>query len=171
MIDLATIALAEGQPTVLKAAGIGDYAHPVYGKLQFTRERLQRLADSVNRRARGISLAIDYEHGKDPRMGKRAAGWLQGADVRQDGLYLGVSCNDEAKREIRAGRWQYLSPEFGDCQDPRTGVKTPDVMFGLGLTNRPFLKDLGEIAASEEGAKRRKEIDLHEQYRRSEERR
>src|SRR6266516_7115047 len=134
MIDLTSVKLSEGGATVLKAAGIGTYDHPLYGTLQLTRERLGRLAESVNRRARGISLAIDYEHGQDHRMGKRAAGWIDRAEVRHDGLYLSVSFTAEAKNEIRSGHWKYLSPEFGDWEDPRTGVKTPDVLFGAALT-------------------------------------
>ncbi len=154
MIDLSTMTLSERSFTWLKAAGLGEYQHPVYGTLTLNRERLQRLADSVNRRARGISLAVDYAHRQDPSKGHRAAGWIDRAEVRSDGLYLAVSFTDEAKQEIKAGHWKYLSPEFGDWKDPRTNMTVPDTLYGLALTNRPFLRDLGEIAASEDATRR-----------------
>ena len=163
-IDLSTIALSEGANWI-KAIGFGRYQHPVYGELDFTRQRLQRYADNVNRRVRGIDLSVDYEHRTDPTKGKKAAGWIQKAEVRNDGLYLSVSWTEEARNEIRAGHYRYWSPELLDTwQHPQTGETHHDVLAGGAVVNRPFLKDLGAIAASEDGAKRRKELDLHEQY-------
>jgi hypothetical protein len=40
----------------------------------FTRERLERFAENIRRRARGIDLAIDFEHRQDPAKGHKAAG-------------------------------------------------------------------------------------------------
>lgn len=149
MIDLSTVRLTEAR-TWLHAFPLGRYLHPVHGPLVFTRERLQRIADGVNRGIRGVALALDYEHRGDVAKGGKAAGWIDWAEVRGDGLWLAVNFTAEALAEVRAGAWRYLSPEFAPSwTNPRTGQEHVDVLLGGGLTNRPFLRDLAPIAASE----------------------
>jgi Mu-like prophage I protein len=128
-------ALAEG-PVWLHAFPLGEFHHPMYGRLVFTRERLQRFADNIRRRIRGIDLAIDYEHGQDLAKGRRAAGWIVGAQVRADGLWLLARFTDEARREIHAGHWRYLSPDYQDEWTDARGQRWRDVLFGAALTNR-----------------------------------
>jgi hypothetical protein len=149
VIDLSTVRLTEGRAW-LHAFPVGRYVHPIHGELTFTAQRLQRIADGVNSGVRGISLALDYDHRGDVSKGGRAAGWVDGAEVRSDGLWLSVSFTAQAAAEIRAGEWRYFSPEFAPTwTDPRTGVVHTDVLLGGALTNRPFLRDLAPIAASE----------------------
>jgi Mu-like prophage I protein len=149
VIDLQTVRLTEGR-SWLHAFPIGTYQHPEHGLLTFTPGRLQRIADGVNRGIRGIALALDYEHRGDAAKGGKAAGWIDWAEVRSDGLWLSVNFTAGALAEVRAGEWRYLSPEFHPSwTDPRTGVVHTDVLMGAALTNRPFLRDLAPIAASE----------------------
>jgi Mu-like prophage I protein len=148
-IDLGTVGLAEDRPTWLHAFPLGRYVHPVHGELVFTRERLERLAEGVNRGVRGITPALDFDHREDRAKGGKAAGWITAAEVRADGLWIAVEWTEEALGEVRAGAWRYLSPEFGDWTDPRTGVRHRDVLLGAALTNRPFLRDLAPVAACE----------------------
>jgi phage I-like protein len=149
-IDLAGVALSEGRPAWLHAFPVGTYRHPTHGELVFTRERLERFAENIRRRARGIDLAIDYEHRQDPAKGHKAAGWITDAEVRGDGLWIAASFTDEARREVRAGHWRYLSPEYLDTWTDNQGRNWQDVLLGAALTNRPFLKDLAAVAASEQ---------------------
>jgi hypothetical protein len=148
-IDLGGVRLSEDRPTWLHAFPLGRYVHPIHGELHFTRERLERIADGVNGGVRGITAALDYDHREDRAKGGKAAGWIEAAEVRPDGLWIAVRLTAEALAEVRAGAWRYLSPEFGDWIDPRTGVQHPDVLLGAALTNRPFLRDLAPVAASE----------------------
>jgi phage I-like protein len=150
-IDLGGVRLSEDdRPTWVHAFPLGEYHHPVHGRLVFTHERLERLAAGVNGRSRGIDLAIDYEHRGDVAKGARAAGWITAAEVRADGLWLAVAFTDEARREVRAGAWRYLSPEYQDTwTHPQTGVRHRDVLLGAALTNRPFLRGLAAVAACE----------------------
>ena len=149
-IDLRGVSLSEKDLTWLHAMPVGTYDHPVYGELSFTSERLQRFADNVKNRIRKIDLDIDYDHKQDSSKGSKAAGWIKDAEVRNDGLWIGVTFTERAKEEIDAGEWKYLSPEFQDHWTDASGTKYDDVLLGAGLTNRPFLKDLLPIAASEE---------------------
>jgi hypothetical protein len=148
-IDLGRVRLAEDQPTWLHTFPLGRYLHPVHGELHFTRERLERIADGVNVGVRGITPALDFDHREDRAKGGKAAGWITAAEVRPDGLWIAVEWTTEARGEVRAGAWRYLSPEFGDWTDPRTGIRHRDVLLGAALTNRPFLRDLQPVAACE----------------------
>jgi phage I-like protein len=148
-IDLGRVRLAEDRPTWLHAIPLGRYLHPTHGELLFTHKRLERLAEGVNRGVRGITPALDYDHREDRAKGGKAAGWIEAAEVRPDGLWIAVTFTDEARAEVRAGAWRYLSPEFADWTDPRTGVRHRDVLLGAALTNRPFLRDLAPVAACE----------------------
>jgi Mu-like prophage I protein len=148
-IDLGGARLSEDRPTWLHCFPIGTYRHPEHGALTFTRERLERIADGVNDGVRGITPALDFDHRTDVAKGGKAAGWIEAAEVRADGLWIAVRLTAEALAEVRAGHWRYLSPEFGDWSDPRTGVRHSDVLLGAALTNRPFLRDLAPVAACE----------------------
>jgi len=128
------------------ALPIGEYEHPVYGKMSFTPERIRRFAQSVKDRIRGIDLDVDYDHKAN---GGQAAGWVKDADVRSDGLYLQVDWTPRASEAIQNKEYRYFSPEFDDEWTDASGVKHEDILFGGALTNRPFLKDLLPVNLSE----------------------
>jgi len=128
------------------ALPVGKFEHPVYGPMDFTADRIQRFADSVKQKVRGIDLDIDYDH-KD-QTGK-AAGWVRDADVRTDGLYLQIDWTSPAAEALRNREYRYFSPEFDDEWTDGAGVKHTDVLFGGALTNRPFLKNLLPVNLSE----------------------
>lgn len=130
----------------IHAAPIGTYKHPLYGKINFTAERVQAFAQNVMDRVRGIDLAIDYSH----KSGDKAAGWVRQAEARPDGLWLLVEWTKAAADAIRNKEYRYFSPEFVDeYQDAKSGDKFKNVLLGGGLTNRPFLKDLLPVNLSE----------------------
>jgi hypothetical protein len=104
----------------------------------------------VNGGVRGITPALDYDHREDRAKGGKAAGWVEAAEVRPDGLWIAVAFTAEALAEVRGGAWRYISPEFvTEWTHPRTGVRHTDVLLGAALTNRPFLRDLAPVAACE----------------------
>src|ERR1700712_733268 len=72
----------------ITAMRVGEYQHPVHGKISFTPDRLKRFADSVKNKVRGIELDIDYDHKTDPTKGNEAAGWVKDAKVEGDSLQL-----------------------------------------------------------------------------------
>lgn len=135
-----------GDTSWIQALPIGEYEHPVYGKMNFTPERIRRFAQGVQAKVRGQDLDIDYDH---KAQDGKAAGWVRAADVRPDGLYLQIDWTDRASEAIRAGEYRYFSPEFDDAWKDSAGVEHQDVLFGGALTNRPFLKDLLPINLSE----------------------
>jgi hypothetical protein len=147
--DLIGVSLDENNRVWIHAARPGHYQHPVYGDLDFDDERLKRLSDSVKLKIRGIDPDIDYDHKTDPVMGKKAAGWVKDSDVRPDGLWLLVEFTDAAAKSIKEKEYRYFSPEYHQAWTDAQGKEHKDVLFGGGLTNRPFLKDLLPINLSE----------------------
>jgi hypothetical protein len=133
----------------IHALPIGEYEHPVYGRMNLTPEKVSNFALSVKTKVRGVDPDIDYDHKQDPAKGNKAAGWVKDAEARADGLYLNVAWTPEAKAALKSGEYRYFSPEFDDEWTSPTGQKFEDVIFGGALTNRPFLKDLAPVNLSE----------------------
>lgn len=149
-VDLAQVQLSDSNGTPMseiQAMPFGEYDHPVYGKIKFTEDRLKRFADSVNNRVREVDPDIDFEH---KQFTGEAAGWVRSAAVTENGLKLSVAWTEKGAQAIKNREFRYFSPEFADeWTNPKTGQKFEDVLFGGGLTNRPFLKDLMPVNLSE----------------------
>jgi len=132
----------------IQAMTLGTYEHPDYGKIEFTADRLKTFADGVNKRITGVIPDIDYDHKKRTDI---AAGWVQQAEVRDDGLWIFVEWTPKAYEAIKNKEYKYFSPEFVDSwTHPKSGQTFSDVLRGGALTNRPFLKDIKELQLTEE---------------------
>ena len=146
------------------ALSIGEFRHPFWGKISLTAARMKRFAANLNNRVRGIDIAIDYDHNA---FGE-AAGWVQKAEARDNGLWLFVEWTKTAADKIRNREYRYFSSEFVDEYEDEQGQTYKDVILGGGLTNRPFLKNLLPVNLSElYGNPQRKEnkLELSEQLR------
>lgn len=131
----------------IQAMPLGEYEHPLHGKIEITPERIQRFAANVKAQVRGTDLDIDYDHKAKT---DEAAGWVKDAEARPDGLWLAVEWTKDALTKIKNKAYRYFSPEFVDSwTHPKTKQKYNDVLFGGGLTNRPFLKDILPINMSD----------------------
>ena len=131
----------------IQAMPLGKYMHPMHGVIDITPERVARFADNVNKGVRGQALDIDYDH---KQHNGKAAGWVQKAEARPDGLWILVEWVKEAWDDIKSGAYRYFSPEFVDeWVHPASQSKFNDVLFGGGITNRPFLKGILPINLSE----------------------
>jgi hypothetical protein len=147
--DLSAIKLSDDNKSWVHAARPGTYQHPQYGKIEFTFDVLRSLADSVNNKVRGIDIDIDYDHKSDAAMGGKAAGWVRETRVDNDGLWLHVEWTETAAKAIKSKEYKYFSPEFTDEWVDPNGTKHTNVLFGGGITNRPFLKNLLPVNLSE----------------------
>lgn len=149
-VDLNSVQLNESNGSYtswIQAMTTGTYHHPVYGDISITMERIRRFAQNIKDKVRGIDLDVDYDHKE--RNGE-AAGWIKQAEARSDGLWVLVEWTKEAAEKIKNKAYRYFSPEFVDeWEHPKTKQKFRDVLFGGGITNRPFLKDIQPINMSE----------------------
>jgi hypothetical protein len=152
--DLSAITLDEsgdGPATSwVQALKIGSYNHPVFGEITIDDARSHRFAAHANARVRGIDMDVDYDH-KARR--DDAAGWVVQTEARPDGVWYLVEWTDEAAEKIRRRQYRYFSSEFADeWTHPETGVTYQDVLFGGGITNRPFIKGMVPLNLSESEA-------------------
>jgi phage I-like protein len=149
LVDLRTIKFDDGDDEVrwIQAMPLGTYDHPLHGQIDITPERVQQFAANVNNRVRETDLDIDYDH---KATGGDAAGWVQTAEARPDGLWVAIKWTKTAFQKLKEGAYRYFSPEFVDeWKHPKTGIVHKDVLFGGGITNRPFLKDILPINMTE----------------------
>lgn len=118
-------------------------------KLPFDAKIAERIIKKFD--DQGVELPIDYHHtttsveeGKFSRA--PAAGWIKGLEfVEGEGLYAtGVRWNDDAKREIEARKFQYISPVI--LIDKETGVI--EQLHSAALTNRPRTKGMPKLIAA-----------------------
>jgi len=151
LTELTGITLDEGDDvfvSTFQAMPYGEYDHPIYGKITLTPEKAQEIANNVNSGVRGQDLDIDYDH---KQYGGEAAGWVKGAKADpRDGLLLTVEWTKKAGKLIKEKAYRYFSPELTDeWKHPSTGVVHKNVLFGGGITNRPFLKGILPLNMSE----------------------
>jgi phage I-like protein len=150
LVDISQLQFDETGPAPtswVQAMHHAEYTHPFFGKIKFTPERTKRFAENVAANVRGHDLDIDYDH---KATSGKAAGWVKEARADDAGLHLLVEWTPEAVAAIKAKEYRYFSPEFADeWKHPSTGKKFKDVLFGGGITNRPFLKGMSPLNLSE----------------------
>jgi hypothetical protein len=149
LVDMSSVELNETNDVTsswIHALPIGEYSHPIYGKMSLTLDRIKRFADGVKNKIRGIDPSINYNHdNKDV-----ASGWVKDAEARDTGLWLFVEWTKNAVQKIKDKEYKYFSAEFADKWKDPTDKEHTDVLMGGGLTNRPYMKNLVPINLSED---------------------
>lgn len=128
---------------------VGSFQHPKYGEFDITTAILAEMKRNFDAHIRGIDIALDYFHESD----KKASGWLRDLTLSEDGeeLWGDVDWTLNARKMLSERELRYFSPDFAfEWTDPESGKTYNNVLFGGGLTNRPFVKDMAAIVASEE---------------------
>ena len=83
-------------------------------------------------------IVVDYDHQAlavmEPKSGKtaKAAGWVKGVEVRDDGIWADIEWTAAAAEAIRNKEYRYLSPVVP--HDAKGNVK---MILGVSLTNVP----------------------------------
>lgn len=146
--ELSAITLDEGSNSSwIMALKVGTYQHPLFGEIDINAERAQAFAQNANAKVIGKDLDIDYDHKKRR---DDAAGWVSATEARADGVWYQVEWTEEAAKKIKSREYRYFSAEFADMwTHPESGRIYSDVLFGGGLTNRPFIKGMVPVNLSE----------------------
>ena len=151
-IKLSSAAMSPGPgPTAVspdvQILRVGSFKHPKYGEFEITPTILLEMKKNFDDKIRGIDIGFDYFHESD----KEASGWptelyLLNEDTE---LWAKVDWTPKAQRMLYERELRYFSPDFAfKWTDPESGQEFNNVLFGGGLTNRPFVKDMAAIAAS-----------------------
>lgn len=137
-----------GRSPDVQVLRVGKFKHPKYGAFEITKALLAEMKTNFDNRVRGIDIAFDYFHDSD----KDASGWPTKLYLNEDGseLWANVDWTPTALKKLGEREIRYFSPDFAFVwKDPESGVTYNNVLFGGGLTNRPFVKDMAAIVASE----------------------
>ncbi len=147
-----TIKLNEGDavkvPSELQVLRTGSFNHPTYGKFDITTAVLAEMKANFDVNVRGVDMAFDYFHDSD----KEAAAWVKDLTLKDGGneLWATVSWTPKATQKLSDREIRYFSPDFAfQWTDPETLTTFNNVLFGGGLTNRPFVKEMMAIVADE----------------------
>jgi Mu-like prophage I protein len=147
---LPKIELEEGESSVstLQVLPQGKFKHPWYGDLDFSEPRLRTMQRNFDRKVLGIDVMVDEGHDRS-----KALGWFKGLKhrnrhvingVEYAGLFAEIEWNDLGRDLLERDIYRYFSAEVGSYTDA-TGKKYTDVVFGGGLTNRPFFKQMPAV--------------------------
>jgi len=131
---------------------LGDFEHPDYGELHFTRSKLKEFQSNFENRTRKIDIALDVDHlASSPKTDSRATGWIECLQYREAmgdipaGLWGQIDWTPYGAAFISNREYRYFSPEFGTYTDEENGKSFDNVIIGGALTNRPFLKVMPAI--------------------------
>lgn len=122
----------------------GEFDHDFHGEMIITQDLLREMKKNFDDGVRGIDLAVDYAH----ESWAEAAGWIKNVILKEhdNELWIQVKWTDEATEKLNDKRLRYISAEFDtNYKDSETGKKFGAVLFGAGLTNRPFIKKMPPI--------------------------
>ena len=145
----SSVKCAEGKvPSEVQVLRVGKFSHPVYGQFEITKQVLAEMKANFDLKVRGIDLAFDYYHDSN----QDASGWVKDLQLKEDGneLWALVDWTPKAQQKLSDRELRYFSPDFAfEWQDPETQTTFNNVLFGGGLTNRPFVKEMQAIVAAE----------------------
>jgi len=126
------------------------YAHPEYGEIDFTKDVANEMASNFTGNVLEREVTWNYDHGKDPSKGTKAAATVQAVEVRDDGFYVGLKPTPTALKEIQDGEWRYVSVErLPEWDHPTSGDSFKNVLWGGAFTNTPFAKGIAPINLSD----------------------
>jgi hypothetical protein len=131
----------------------GQFKHPWYGDLDFGATVLRSAKRHFDAKLLGTEIMVDENHDRG-----QALGWFRSVDVGElelngqshNGLHALVEWTPKGRQLLSDGVYKYFSAEFGSFTDS-TGKKTANVLFGGGLTNRPFFKQMPAVRFDEDG--------------------
>lgn len=143
-------------PKRVQVLRVGKFSHPTYGDLDITPAMLAEFKKNFDAKVRRVDPAIDYKHENEDV----AAGWPKNIELSDEGnslWFTDIEWTPNAEKVLRDKEFRYFSPEFvTKFTDPETKKVYNNVLFGGGLTNRPFIKDmapitkLGEVVLAED---------------------
>lgn len=128
----------------------GRYRHPVYGDLDFSPEKYERIVANFKNGVYQERIPVNAEH---DGQASGALGWIVDMRLADGGAVdARVEWTERGRSLIADDRFRYVSAElFDSWSDPVSGDAIADVAVGLALTTHPYFKEsvLRPLAASE----------------------
>lgn len=139
-----------GKEYLLKipVAKVGTWKHPVYTEVSFTSEDLDDILSNFNQSELGFEPPVYFGHSAGD--GTPAQGYLQKLEREGDILFGYWQVNKEAYRLVEDEVYRYSSAEIIlNLTSKATGKRIGKAIYGMALTNIPFVPDLPKIQALE----------------------
>ena len=150
LVDISNIELEEKdgkKSSWIEIFREGSWTHPKWGLIEGTKKLFNDFIDNWKNNVLGRDIAIDRTH--DPSEG--ATGWVKDMKIVGDKLKALVEWTPWGIELIEQKGFKYFSPEYRDSYtDKESGKEYRNVLFGGGITNRPFLTNLNPIVLSED---------------------
>jgi hypothetical protein len=129
----------------------GKFKHPWYGDLDFTAPVLRAAKRHFDSKVLGTDIMVDEGHDRG-----KALGWFRslhhGASEiggqNHVGLFADIEWTDLGRSLLERDIYRYFSAEVGTFTGP-DGKSIKNVLFGGGLTNRPFFKQMPAVKFGE----------------------
>jgi phage I-like protein len=133
--------------------GHWEYHPDIGGPLDVTVERLQEIL--ANQSKQKTEIPLDYNHQTmTDGVQAPAAGWVKELEIRKSGLWARVEWTEEARKQIEAREFRYLSPTWStNWQDAESGEFAGWKLIAIALTNIPYFDELTELIAASEGGR------------------
>jgi len=131
---------------------VGKYQHPLYGSFEISSKVLKQFKENFDRKVRKIDLVFNYEHGESKAHGTKAAGWIKNLSIKNNDteLWAEPDWTQSGLQHVKEKEYRYTSAEFlPKYKDAESGKVFDWVLIGAALTNKPFVKGMNAIAASE----------------------
>jgi superfamily I DNA and/or RNA helicase len=141
-------------PEKVQLLRVGKFEHDEYGTFEITTKILKKLKENFDAKVRGVDLAIDFSHDNH----KEAAAWIKEVELSEDEtqLWAIVDWTTLGKAKVEGKEYRYLSAEFSNSyKDTETGKSFGPTLFGAGLTNRPFIKNMAPAVELKEQQSRK----------------
>lgn len=128
---------------------LGEWVHPLYGKLKITQQTFDQLLANFKGNVLGRPPFIRIGHDKSSNQTfgyAPAEGWVTGLKQEGNVLYAEVEpTTPQAEENIRTKRYRFSSAEYTpDGVNRETGKKVGALLSAIALTNEPFLTKLPE---------------------------
>jgi phage I-like protein len=150
---------AAAKPVWIQLAKSGSFAGHSAGPFELNTKIFNEIIDNF-RATKNRAVPIDYEHsgeqdatsGSIPINGAPAQGWIRDLMIEYGNLFGLVEWLPQAREQIRAGHYKFVSPaiRFG-TKDRVTGKPAGARLSSVALTNSPFLDGMEPIAAKDTG--------------------
>jgi phage I-like protein len=141
-------------PKRIQVMRCGKFCSDEYGEFEITPAHLLSMKKNFEENVRGIDLAVDYKHEAEDI----AAGWFKDIFLSEDGkeLWAEVEWTPNGEKVLSDKEFRYISADFHfDFTHNETKQKHGPTLFGAGLTNRPFIKNMDPVVElSEKGNKK-----------------
>jgi phage I-like protein len=131
-----------------------------YGEFPHTAGKVNQVIDKVAAQKMSSSfsnempqgqpgLLVDYEHyAHSPDGSTEAAGWIEGLQARDDGLYANIRWTTNGLEAVKGGKYRFISPTWfrEQCEDLGNGKLRPTRLNDAALTNLPNLKGMKPLS-------------------------